>query len=90
MSKSRNEADETLSLALPADAVACVFEDDAALQELVAYLVGAGEVAAAAGFLSLVDEGLNLRVEHLARGLREDVEDGVEAADEFEQVALIV
>src|ERR1700749_4174458 len=43
---------------LPADAVARVFERDAERGELVAYLVGAREVAAVPRLLALVSEAL--------------------------------
>src|ERR1044072_8875872 len=75
---------------LPADAVACVFEGDAARGELVAYLVGAREVAAMAGLLPLVDETLDVLVEQRRLVVGEDVQDRVEALDEREDVAAVV
>src|ERR1044071_9957099 len=75
---------------LPADAVACVFEGDAAGGELVADLVGAGEVAAVARLLPLVDEPLDVLVEQRRLLLGEDVQDGVEALDQLKDVAAVV
>src|SRR5919199_2686505 len=75
---------------LPADAVARVFEDDAAGGELVAYLVGAGEVASVTRLLPLVDETLDVFVEQDGLVVGEDVEHGVEALDEREDVAPVV
>jgi hypothetical protein len=43
-------------LALPADAVFCVFEDDATAGEVVANFVGTAEVAAPARFLPFVNQ----------------------------------
>src|SRR5829696_1093166 len=87
-----NESVSKLSglLPLPADAVACVFEGNAAGGELVAYLVGAGEVAAVARLLPLVDEPLDVLVEQGGLVFGEDVQDGVEALDEGEDVAAVV
>ena len=57
---------------------------------MVAYLVGAREVASVTGLLPFVNERLNFGVEQLRLAFAENVEHGVEAIDERKYVALVV
>src|SRR3954468_19203445 len=78
------------SLALPTDAVFCVFENDAALCKKIANLISAAEVAPVPGFLPLVNQRLNFFVENLVTAFTENVEHVVKASNCVKYFPLIV
>src|SRR5437867_9517449 len=80
----------TQSAPLPTDAIFRVFQHNAALCEFVANFVAPLKVAAVARFLALVDQFLNLLVQHLALWLAENIQHAVDALDRGHDLAFVV
>src|SRR2546425_2959414 len=78
------------SLPLPSHAIFRIFQNDPPLGELIANLIGPRKIAAMTRFLPLVNQPLNIFVEHLSLRTADNVQHAIDAFDGGDNFASVV